>query len=355
VGNANASYQATKHLVVLPGIKYEHLRQDSGEDHIDTSLTGTAAPATERPLHLNTRDGWNELTEDLELRYLRWKDWSLAVRGQWNQGTGNLDEQSILLSNRTTFIDHAVDYRRVGQRYTASATWYAKPGLTLGAQLNYRLKTADYTPLRDSTSNLVASRDRYPNYIVDNDIESRDAILRLSWRPRSNLTLTTRYAHQRADISILFEGLGSIDNGRLTRHVITEAVTWNATPRLYVTGTVNVTYDRLWVPPHRLTVVGDNNYSSALLGAGYAVGKLTDLLLDLSHYRADNYSSNPEVTLPLNAGQTLQSGFITWVRRQSARLIYTAKYGYATNRDGTYGGQNNYSAHVFYGKVQLKF
>lgn len=90
-------------------------------------------------------------------------------------------------------------------------------------------------------------------------------------------------------------------------------------------------------------------------GAGYVLGKVTDLFLDLSHYRADNYTDNPTVTLPLNMGQTLQSGFLTCVRRQNERLTYTMKYGYATNGDGTYGGQNDFSAHMFYGKVQYKF
>jgi hypothetical protein len=36
-------------------------------------------------------------------------------------------------------------------------------------------------------------------------------------------------------------------------------------------------------------------------------------------------------------------------------VIYTAKYGYATSRDGTFGGLNDFDAHIFYGKVQYKF
>jgi len=91
------------------------------------------------------------------------------------------------------------------------------------------------------------------------------------------------------------------------------------------------------------------------VGGGYALGKVTDVLVDLTHYRADNYTDNPEFTLPLNAGQMLQSAFVTWVRRHSARVTYTARYGFARNRDGTYGGQNDFSAHMFYGKAELKF
>ena len=99
----------------------------------------------------------------------------------------------------------------------------------------------------------------------------------------------------------------------------------------------------------------DNNYNSASLGAGYAIGKVTDIYIDANHYRADNYVNNPEVTLPLNAGQKLQSVYFTWVRRHSDRVIYTVKYGYAINRDGTYGGMNDFDAHILYGKVQYRF
>ena len=373
LANLNVVYQPTKFITVLPGLKYEHLRQDGAETHLDTDVVPGRGPggggggggpggggglvlnSVETAMQTDSRNGWNEVTEDLEVRYARWSDWQLSVRGQWNQGTGDLIEQSILVANRVPEIDRDTDYKRTGQRYTANATWYARPGLTFGAQYNYRLKLADYTARRDNTSNAPNSQNRYPQFIIDNDLETKDASFRMSWRPKSNLTFATRYAYQRSTVTTTFDRLPEIENGRLTRHVVTQTATWNATPRLLVTGAVNVTYDQLAIPQHRLTFNSDNNYVSANLGAGYALGKVTDVYLDLSHYRADNYTDNPTVTLPFNMGQTLQSGFITWVRRQSDRLVYTAKYGYATNRDGTYGGQNDFNAHLFYGKVQYKF
>lgn len=369
VGNANAVYQATRYVSILAGLKYERLRMDSIESHTETDNDVVQVPrppgggggggrvivTSEAAADSNSRDAWNEVTEDLEVRYSRWSSWQLSVRGQWNQGTGNLVEQSLLAGNRGPVIDRDTDYKRVGQRYTANATWYARPGLSFGAQFNYRLKLADYTALRDNTSNAANSQNRYPSFIIDNDLETKDASFRMSWRPKSNLTFATRYAYQRSTVTTTFDRLPEIENGRLTRHVVTQTATWNATPRLFVTGAVNITYDQLAIPQHRLTFNSDNNFVSANLGAGYALGKVTDVYLDLSHYRADNYTDNPAVTLPFNMGQTLQSGFITWVRRQSDRLVYTAKYGYATNRDGTYGGQNDFNAHLFYGKVQYEF
>ena len=171
----------------------------------------------------------------------------------------------------------------------------------------------------------------------------------------SMLSIVTRYAHQKSTITTTMDRLEEIRNGRLTRHVITQTATWNPTARLFLTGGLNLTYDQLAVPGNRFTMNSDNNYINASLGAGYAAGKVTDVYVDLNHYRADNYTDNPAVTLPLNAGQKVESGFLTWVRRQGDRLVYMAKYGYASSRDGTFAGLNDFDAHLFYGKVQHKF
>ncbi|MBI5382956.1 MAG: hypothetical protein HZA31_13740 [Opitutae bacterium] len=357
LANLNVYYTPSEYWSFRPTVRYEHLRMKGVEDHTDTDFTGAALTPTIRPIEANNRNDWDEVIESLEVRYRRWSNLSLYVRAELNQGTGNLVEQSLLLTNQASVIDRDTDYTRYGQRYTASATWYARPGLTLAADYNYRLKLADYRNRRDSTANTNAatSRDRYPAYIVDSDIESRDASFRLSWRPRSSLSLVTRYAWQHALTTTTMDQLPEIMHGDLRRHIVTQSVTWNVTPRLYFATSVNLTYDQLTVPPHRLTMHSDNNYVSGALNAGYALGKITDLYLDVNHYRADNYIDNSAVTLPLNAGQKTQSAFLTWVRRQSPRLVYTARYGYAVNRDLAFVGLNDYKAHILYGKVQYKF
>ena len=358
VGNLNVVYQPVKLWTIRPGLKYEHLRQDSGENHTDTDFGGgAAAAAIRRQIESASRNSWNEITEEVEVRYHRWSDVALNARAQWNQGTGNLVEQSVLTTPtqaRVLNLDRETEYERLGQRYTLNATWYARAGLTLGAQYNYRLKLADYVHRRDDTKN-IRPGDRYPAYIIDQDLETHDGSVRLTWRPKSMLTLVSRYGHHRTTITSTMAGLAEIQNGRLTRHIFTQTATWNATARLFLTSGVNFTFDQLLVPSHRFTSNADNNYIHANLGAGYALGKVTDLHLDLTHFRADNYIDNPAFTLPMNAGHSMQTAFLTWVRRQNERLIFTAKYGYAQNRDGTFGGLNDFDAHLFYGKVQYKF
>lgn len=355
LGNLNVVYQPTQHWTIRPGVKYEHLRQDAGDGFFDTAVGGgAAAPTFVQQIEAASRNSWNEFTEELEFRYTRWAHLALDVRAQWNQGTGNLVERSVLLPASVSVLDRETEYERLGQRYIVNASWYPRPGLTLAAHYNYRVKIGDFEHRRDSTNN-AAGGDRYPAFIIDQDLEAHEGNVRLSWRPKPMLSFVTRYGYQLATVTSSFDRLPEIESGELTRHVVTQTATWNPHARLFLTGAVSVVSDRLVVPPNRFTVNADNDYVSAALGAGYAAGKLDDLYLDLNHYRADNYADNPQFTLPLDAGQTTQSAFLTWVRRASDRLIYTARYGYAINRDGTYGGQNDFDAHIFYAKVQYKF
>lgn len=355
VGNLNAWYRPRPHWIIRPGLKYEHLRTDSGENHTDTNFTGAALTAVQNLTEGASRDSWNEVTEDVEVRFTRWPQLGLDARIQLNQGRGGVVERSVLLPAATPVIDRDADYQRRGQRYTVNANWSIRTGLTLGAQYNYRLKLADYRAKRDNTSNAPTSTNRYPSYLIDQDLSSDDLNLRLAWRPRPMLSFVTRYAHQSAVTTSTFENQPAIDNGHLQRRSLTQSAIWNPTARLHFNALIGLTRDRLSVPAHRLTMPGDNDYVNASLGAGYALGKIDDLFLDLNLYRADNVVDNSEVTLPLNSGQHLQSGFLTWVRRQNDRLTYTVRYGYATNRDRAFLGLNDYTAHVLYGKVQYKF
>lgn len=356
LANLNVVFDPIPGLSIRPSLRYERLQLVAGESHTDTDWTGATSNAALRPVEASNRNQWNEVVEDLELRCTRLPDLTLSARVQLNQGTGNLVEQSILLPNRTAIIDRDTDYERLGQRYSVAATWYLRPGLTLAADANRRIKTADYKHLRDSTSNATpTSRDRYPAYIVDQDIDSRDVGLRLSWRPWSVLSLVTRYAYQNALLDTSFDGLGEIRSGELRRHVITQSALWHPTARLYLSGAAHLSFDQLAVPEHRLTMKGENNYLSGNLSAGYALGKVDDLHVDFNHHRAANYQDNSTVTLPLNMSRRVQSGFLTWVHRHSDRLATTLRYGFAINRDIAFAGLNDYTAHLVYGKVQYAF
>lgn len=352
--NLNAVYVPARHWTVRPSVRFENLHQETAAEFIETNVGAGPAFATAREeVEAHQKKTWNEFSESLEVRYTGKPNWVFSAQGDWVQGQGDLDELRAVVHTGVATIDRDSEYTRTNQKYSLKASWYARPGLTFAAQTYYKINVNDYDAVRDNTP--AGSADRYPAYITDQDFETTDFNFRVSWRPKSLFSLVTRYDYQRSRINSNEAGLTKIESSRLTSHILSESVTWNPTQRLYVTASVNVTWDQLATPAYRYVLNSDNNYVNGTIGGGYALAKLDDLYFDYAFFRANNFSDNSALSLPYGAGQKQQGAYLTWVRRQTEHLIYTAKYGYVTNRDYTWAGRHNFDAHVIYAKVQYHF
>jgi hypothetical protein len=351
--NLNAVYLPRKHWSVRPSIRFENLHQETMSEFLETNIgAGPAFAAIVEEVEGEQQKKWNEFAESLEVRYTGKPDWTFNIEGEWVQGDGNVEEERILHTGVLT-IDRDNDNTRTSQKYSAKANWYPQPGLNFALQYYYKVNVNDYDAVRDNT--LPGSADRYPAYITDQDFETNDFNVRMSWRPAALLGLVTRYDFQRSRIISNEAGLTKVESSELRSHIISQSVTFNPTQRLYVTANVNVTFDQLATPAYAFVKQGDNNYVNGSLGGGYALAKLDDLYFDYTFFRAKNFIDNSALTLPYGADQKQQGGYLTWVRRQSEHLTCTVKYGYLTNRDVTWAGLNNYDAHVIYAKVQYHF
>jgi hypothetical protein len=351
--NANLVYQPHKHWSIRPSLRFENMHQETMADFIETNIgAGPAFAAIIEDAEGYHKKKWDEFSEAIEVRYTGKPDWTFSAKGEWVQGQGDHQEDRIL-HHTIVSIDRDMEYTRTSQKYSFSANWYVKPGLTFAAQYYFKGNVNDYDARRDNTPNTGA--DRYPAYITDQDFEVNDFNLRMSWRPRPMLNLVTRYDNQQSKIITGEAGLPMDRSSSLQSHIISQSVTWSPTSRLYLTGNVNVTYDQMETPAVLFVQHGDNNYVSGSLGAGYALAKQDDLYLDYSFFRANNFIDRSALTLPYGNSQKTHSGYLTWVRRQSEHLVYTVKYGYVTNRDVTWAGLNDFDAHLIYARVQYKF
>jgi len=352
--NLNAVYVPRKNWTIKPSFRYENLHQETLAEFVETNFG--APPAT--PAILEDVEGehekeWDEFAEAIEVRYTGKPNWVFSGEAEWIQGSGELHEERIIHHTGQKTVDREMENERRTQKYSLNANWYAKPGLTFAAQYYFKVKVNDYDAARDNTP--VTGGDRYPAYITDQDFETHDVNFRVSWRPISKLSVVTRYDFQRSTINSIEAGLAPVESSELTSHILSESVTWSPTNRLYVTGSVNVTYDQLKTPAYQFVQHGDNNYVNVVLGGGYVLTERDDLLLDYSLYNASNFLDNSQTSLPYGVSQKREAVYLTWKRRQSEALIYTFKYGYVTNRDETWPGLNDFSAHVLYGKVQFVF
>src|SRR5690606_28160092 len=129
------------------------------------------------------------------VRYTGAEDWTHSVRAEWAQGDGELMEELVEVHTGAIDLDRDTELDRAMQRYTYTANWYARPGLTFAAQAYYRLRINDFDNIRDSTPG-PGGGDRYPAYIIGQDFETTDFNIRMTWRPDPSLTLVTRYDRQ---------------------------------------------------------------------------------------------------------------------------------------------------------------
>lgn len=351
--NANAVYVPKKNWSVRTSLRFENLHQETMAEFIETNIGAAPAfAAIIEPVEGEHKKMWDEFAEAVEVRYTGTPDWTFAAKGEWVQGSGNLEEERVL-HPATVTIDRDTDTERTSQKYTLNANWYAKPGLTFAAQYYFKGNMNDYDAIRDNTP--PGTADRYPAFIADQDFEMHDFNVRMSWRPASLLNLVTRYDRQQSKIISIEQGIGKATSSEVNSHIISQSATWSPTGQLYLTGNVNVTYDQMKTPAVQFIQHADNNYVSGSLGGGYAFAKLDDVYFDYSWFRASNFIDNSALSLPYGADQRLQAAYVTWVRRQSEHLVYTVKYGYITNRDGMWAGRNDFDAHVIYAKVQYHF
>jgi hypothetical protein len=351
--NLNAVYVPKKNWSVRPSIRFENLHQEAISEFEETNVgAGPAFAAIIEGVEADHKKKLDEFSEAVEVRYTGKPNWTYSAKGEWIQGNGTLEEERVLHTGVLT-IDRDTEYDRTMQKYSFTSNWYVKPGLTLAAQYYFKSNTNEYDSIRDNTP--PGTADRYPAYITEQDFRTHDFNVRISWRPAPLVGLVTRYDHQQSKITSNEAGLVTTQSSKVISHIISQSATFSPTSRLYVTGSVNVTYDQMQTPAILFVQHADNNYVNGSLDGGYAIGKLDDLYIDYSFFRAKNFIDASAITLPYGLDQKLQAAYLTWVRRQSAHLVYTFKYGYVTNRDGTWVGRNDFDAHVLYAKVQYHF
>jgi hypothetical protein len=352
VFNVNLVYLPAKNWFVRTSARFEDLRLDNVAHFVESNIQANLTPLLE-DIEAESKKEWNEFSENVEVRYTGMTNWAHTFRAEWSQGAGDLEELRLLEHTGAATVTRVTDYSRDTQKYSFTSNWYAKPGLTFAGQYYYKVRINDLDAVRDSTP--AAGADRYPAYITDQDFDTHDFNVRVTWRPASMLSLVTRYDYQKSTIVSSEAGLGEVRSSKATTHIISQNVTWNPTARLYFVGNVNKVWDQIATPAVGYILNGDNNYLNASLSAGYALGKVTDVFADYSHYRADNFVNNYAISLPYGAEEKRNVVSVTWVRRHSERLIYTLKYSFASNRDVTSGNRDNYDAHMLYGKVQYHF
>jgi hypothetical protein len=392
VGNLNLMWLPVKNLTVLAAFRYTREDKDSFATFLDTNTTANVAPFTAANpaggFHQITTpvaragdssDEFDNLAETFELRYAGIDNWVFYARGDWTEETGNVREHEVVGPTDQGMLNKDTD--QFSQKYTAGVNWYPTPGLNVATQ--YFHKSLDYD--NDFKSELATApvlNSERNQRLLHQELDTDDVNFRITWRPHlppklGTISFVTRYDYVRGTIDGQWGispanppgvGLTGITlteqrTAEITNHVITESVTWNPGPRLYLQGNASYVLNKTDTPadfnliPNTSPTVLDfkNDYWTASASAGFVVDDKTDVRAEYSYYRADNYVNNSLVAQPYGMGATEHTVGASVSREIAKNVRRKLQYGYFHYRDETSGGHNNYDAHAVFSSLQFRF
>jgi hypothetical protein len=261
------------------------------------------------------------------------------------------------------------DVERFNQKYSVGANWYPHRKINLAGQYYYKIRQNDYDHVVDSTVFAPpATNDFYPAFIEQQDFDTHDVNFRVTWRALSSVTLVSRYDYQissidtQGDTDLAGTSLSKIQSAEMVSHILSQSVSWTPWYRLFLQGNITYVWDFTDTPADNVSGAARgvvqtmrNDYWNASALAGFVVNDATDLQAQYAYYRADNYQDNSAFSQPYGAGAEEHAVTATLIHRFSKNLLGKLTYGYFCNNDQTYGGHNDYTAHMVYSSLQYRF
>ncbi|PYJ10686.1 MAG: hypothetical protein DMF06_05480 [Verrucomicrobia bacterium] len=360
----NLAWRPSKDWTIIPALRYEHNNLDSLSAAIESNVASSGAPVTTMPVTAASTRDFDSVTESLEARYTGLKNWTFYAKGEWLQEDLTQIERDFELEEEIPFllIGRDTDGEIRTQKYVIGANWYPKTYLNVATQYYKKIHDNHYDHPFDTTSNALTSSNRYPAFLRDQEFDVDDFNIRVTWRPASNFTSVSRYDYQHGTTDTRGDLLSPIQSADINAHILSETLTWNPCPRLYIQGSVNYVRNETDTPADQLVpsmpvLVLDsrNDYWNGTITAGYALGDKTDLQVSYFYYRADDFQDNSAVSQPYGADAEEQAVTAVLTHEFSRNIIGKLRYGYFTNRTDAYGGVHNYDAHVVGASLQYRF
>jgi hypothetical protein len=153
-------------------------------------------------------------------------------------------------------------------------------------------------------------------------------------------------------------GLDEVESSKMQSHVFGQDASWTPWSRLNLQAGLNYVWSTTTTPASdytRAVLDAQNNYWTVNFSSTLVLDDKTDLNLGYLYYRADNYKDNSAYGVPYGAGAEEHSVTAGIVRRLRDNIRLFLRYGYYHYTDETFGGNENYHAHVVSCTVRYLF
>jgi hypothetical protein len=360
VVNLNLYARPTKNLSIVPSLRIQKEDSDVNASEIETFQGTTAIPPDGQSDQSDL-----EVCERLDVTYTGVTNWVYYVRGEWTEGSGNLNEYGGLIPingfSQFQSVQSQLKDSRLFQKYSAGFRWYPSRRVTVDVGGYYEAQDYNYNFPLDSTTNNSFTTYRYPGYLVMQNFETYDGNARLTLRPWQNVSLVGSYEYQLSTIHTQpdpISGLGDTDSSRMTSHIIAANASWSPWSRLSLTAGFNYVLSETKTPASDYTQAilnSQNNYWTVNFSSDFIVDDKTDLNVSYYYYRADDYNDYATAGLPYGAGTEEHAVTAEIVRRLTKNLRLSLKSGYYHYTDETSGGNNDFDACLIFASMQYRF
>ena len=363
VVNLNLYAKLLKNLSIVPSLRIQ--KENSTVDASEAE-TFEGTPATPPPPDGHGDQSDLEISERLDLNYTGVTNWVFYARGEWTEGSGNLNQNGglIPISGFTEFqsVQSQIDDNRLFQKYNAGLRWYPLYRVSLDVGGYYQIHDYDY----NSTPNNSLSYS-YPGFLAMQNFETYDGNTRLTLRPWQSVSFVTRYEYQLSTIHTgpdPISGLGETESSRMYSHIIGADASWSPWSRLSLTAGFNYVISKTTTPASDYVPTGyaaapilaaQNNYWMVNFSSDFVVDDKTDLNVSYYYYQADNYDNNATVGVPYGVGAEEHAVTAEIVRRLTENLRLTLKSGYYHYTDDTSGGHNDFDTFLIFASMQYRF
>jgi hypothetical protein len=105
----------------------------------------------------------------------------------------------------------------------------------------------------------------------------------------------------------------------------------------------------------RAILNAQNNYSTVNFSSTFVVDEKSDLSIGYVYYQANDYENNSQDGVPYGSGANEHAVTATVTRRITKNIRMALTYGYSHYDNATFGGNEDYNAHMVYSSVRYRF
>ena len=193
------------------------------------------------------------------------------------------------------------------------------------------------------------------------DFQTYDGNIRVMLRPWQNVTLVSRYEYQYSTVHTKpdpVSGLSEVESATIPSQIIAQDIGWIPWSRLSLQAGFNYVLSETKTPVSdytRAVLNSQNNYWTVNFSSTFVLDDKSDLNIGYLYYQANDYENNSQYGVPYGTGAQEHVVTASVIRRIRKNIRLTLTYGYSHYENVTFGGNENYNAHLVYSSLSYRF